>query len=229
MAAYHYLTPAETQRLAERRKANPALELTATERAVLRQREAEGQAQAQADAKSREAARQAAAVPEHERRPVNAARVILERRLAADRPGNRQSASILESLETTADERDREIQAEMEAKRRAHLLATDPDVRGAVQYGESAIKLATVSEDREAWARLVGIAKEGDTKAFWTEARALNATVAEREKAKQAEVATEKTAADVKYLEQKARADKAVADLQVSMEQMTRSLATPAT
>jgi len=223
MATYHILTPTERARLEKRRAENPSLPLTSTERAILRQREAEGQAQAKAEAQARQAAREAA-VPEHERRPTNYARVVLERRLAADRPGNRTPASVVESLTKAAEDRDRAIDAEMEAKRRQHLLDTDPDVQGAVQYGEAAVKLAA-EEDREEWARCVGVAKEGDYKAFWVQARELNAKIAEREKAKQVEMATERTATEAAYLEQRERANKAAAELQASIAKMKQSLA----
>ncbi len=220
MATYHVLTPAERQRLEARRAANPNAPLTATERAILRQREAEGQAEAKTEAAQRQAAREAE-IQEWERRPVNYARKVLENRLAQDRPGNRVPVTILESLTRVADERDREIDAEMEAKRKRHLLDTSPDVQGAIQYGEAAVKLASTDEDRQAWARCVGIAKEGDYKAFWTAARELNAKIAEREKAKQVEMATERTVTQALYLEQKERTDNAVKELQASTAKVT--------
>lgn len=222
MSEYYYLNRTEQQRLQARRAADPNAPLTSRERSILRQREAEGKAEVSTEAAKRQAARDAA-VPAHEQRPINAARIVYERRLAMDRPGNRQPATVLESLAKAADERDREIDAEMEAKRQQYLRDNDPSVQGAIQYGEAAVKLAT-SGDQGAWARLVGIAKEGDVKEFWAGARDLNAKIAEREKAKQIEAATERSAADAAWTEQKERTDKAVAELQASMAEMAKSL-----
>ena len=222
---YHYLTPLERKRLADRRAANPNAPLTDKERSILRQAEEEGAAKVATDATARQAAREAA-VPDHEKRPVNYARRVYEMRAEQDRPGNRQSPTVLESLRKRADEEDARIDAEMEAKRRAYLLANDPDVQNAVENAECALKLAS-DEDREARATALGMAREGDTKAYWAEARRLNHAVVEREKAKQIDVAGQRSATDAAYLAQKEKTDRAVAELQASMAEMERSLSAP--
>jgi hypothetical protein len=225
MAQFHYLTPMERQRLERARAENPNLPLTEKERSILRQAEAEGATKVAADAKARQAAREAA-VPDHEKRPVNHARRVLEMRLEQDRPGNRQSPTILESLRKRADEEDARIDALMAEKKRQYLLANDPDVQNAVKHAEGALKLAA-DEDREARAKALGIAKEGDWRAYWKAVQELNTAVVERQKANQIDAATARSAAEAEYLKRKEETDKAVAELRESMAQLQKSLSAP--
>jgi len=207
MSTYHRLTSLEKERLARAREANPQLPLTSEERAILRQAEAEGATQNQADVRARKVAREAA-VLDHEKRPINWARITHENRLAQDRPGNRQSQTILEMLRKRAEDEDRRLDAEMVERKRAYLCATDPAVVNAIENAEGALKLAS-DVDRIDRAKALGVAKEGDVKAYWKFARELDAKMAERETTKTITLATEKSDAEARHAEQKRTSDKA--------------------
>ena len=225
MSQVFYLTPQEKQALAKKREANPDLPLTYVERGILRQAEETGREKVKAAELQREAARKAA-IPEHERRPTNPARQILEMH-KQDYPGHKLAASTMAKLRSKADIEDERIAAEMKEKQRLHAIATDPLVIRAVQHADLALGTAATDEERVARAELGAIAREGAVQMYWERATALSASIVESQKTQLIAEATAKSEAETKWAEQKRRSEAALAAHGESLAELRKLMDTP--
>ena len=225
MAEYFYLTAAEKARLAKAREANPDLPMTRTERMILLQSQDEARAKVKAEAEQRKADR-AAAIPDHEKRPVNTWRMLYE--MHRDQPdlNHPVGKEQLAKLKREADKEDAKIDTEMKEKKRLYLLATDKRVQNAVKVAEGSLALAP-AEDKAERARVLAIAEEGDFQQAWKLTAELDERTHEREKAKTVDLATQRSAADAVFQEQKRKADEATARFAESVAEAKKALATP--
>jgi hypothetical protein len=227
MSTFHYLTPGEKAELAKKREINPGLPLTYEERAIMQQAEATGRQEVKRAADQRAAAKDAA-IPDHQRRPPNHARTVYDMQLAQQwNPSRKVSKSTLASLKKNADTEDARIDLVMSAKELAHKLATDKNVQRAVQHADLATASAVTDDERNTRAELGAIAREGDYTMYWERASALDLEVAERQKEKLIAEATDKSAATVKWEEQRTKTDAAYARHAASLAEMQKVFDSP--
>lgn len=173
--------------------------VTLGERQALRQAELVGQREAAARATDRERARQAA-LPQ---RPTNAFQLILDQDSRRYRPDTPAGKKRRDELIAKAEQREREIDAELEAQATADALTNNPDVQKAIADAEQALRDA-MPQDRGQRAELLAIAKEGELSMYWQRSAGLYAQIRERESEKLAEIFSRSTAEQSNHAEQAA-------------------------
>jgi hypothetical protein len=196
------------------REAPEPIAVTLDERQALRRAELEGQRLADERAAERERARRAA-LPQ---RPVNAFQLLLDqdtKRYREDSPaGKKRRADLI----ARAASREREIDAELEAKAKADALTNNPDVQKAIADADEALRDA-MPQDRGQRAELLAIAKEGEVSMYWQRSAGLYARIRERESEKLAELFSRSTTEQLNHAEQAAIVKAAQAGFDAAIEQ----------
>lgn len=146
-------------------------DLSYDERRRLRRAKKQGQREGEQRAAIEEQAKKQAeydALPEHEKRPPNKWRQLIE--LRQKDVGRKDVARRLKVYEREAKIEDERIDAIMEEKKRRHELESAPEFAQALAHWESASANAESEEEREEWARLKGLIEGGGALDYWGQA-----------------------------------------------------------
>jgi len=189
------------------------------ERRQLRRAERQGQYEAEQNRRIEEQTKRQAeidALPEHEKRPGNPWRDLIElRKKDSWRKDVAQRIKVYEREARIEDER---IDALMAEKKRRHELESDNEYAKALAHWERADQSAENEDERESLARLRGLIEGGDFGGYWQECQPLMESRLQRIREQMVEQAAEQApfAEKSKVL---AEQQKAAEELQVIPEE----------
>lgn len=147
---------------------DPIFELPFADRQRLRRAEAQGRREGEQRAAVEERAKRQAefdALPDHEKRPPNKWRQLIE--LRQKDVGRKDVARRIKVYEREAKIEDERIDAIMEERRKRHELESAPEYAKAIAHWESASANAESEEERQEWARLKGLIEGGGAMDYW--------------------------------------------------------------